>query len=805
MDYKLEDLIDVPLLQNLQDKLNVIYSFPSAIIDNDGKVLTAVAWQDICTKFHRLNPECAKECVKSDQYILEHLHEANPAISYQCPHGLIDNATPIIINGKHMGNFFTGQFFLEPPDQEFFRKQAKKFGFVEKEYLEAVGKVPVWTKEKLGQYLDFIKGFIEIIAGLGYRNLKEIETENILKESEEKYSKAFMASPYAIIITNIEDGKFVEVNKGFTLITGYTKEEAISGTTIGLSLWADIEDRKRVVSDLLEGRDVVGKELRFRKKNGEISTGLFTASIIQIKNKPYILSSINDISDRKKAESELRKLSRAVEQSPVSVVITDLDGNIVYGNPKVSQLTGYSIQELVGENPRVLQSGETPKETYKELWDTIISGNEWKGELHNKKKNGELYWESASISPIVNSEGKITNYLAVKEDITERKKMIASLEAALVKAEAGNRLKTAFMNNISHEILTPLNGILGFSSLFAQAEISREEQEQYYSLIKRSSDRLLNTITSYMDISLIVSGTMEVKRKMFNLSQALHQLRDHFLLLCLDKNIVLHLEIPLNTQILEINSDQELLRKIISHLLDNAVKFTSKGEVRFGYSVKEEALQFYVTDTGIGISKEFSSEIFESFVQEEVTHSRGYEGSGLGLSIAKGLVQLLGGEMQIKSEKGKGSTVFFSIPHHGLNSTVPVFEAIPAKVREQRNPLILIAEDDEATLLFIKAVFRKAPLNLMIVDNGRDAVQRCREHPEITLIIMDIKMPLMDGLEATRKIKSFRSDLPIIAITAFAMRGDEKRALDAGCDDYIAKPVAIDLLLKKLKKFGLSL
>ena len=161
--------------------------------------------------------------------------------------------------------------------------------------------------------------------------------------------------------------------------------------------------------------------------------------------------------------------------------------------------------------------------------------------------------------------------------------------------------------------------------------------------------------------------------------------------------------------------------------------------------------------------------------------------------------------MQIKSEKGKGSTVFFSIPHHGLNSTVPVFEAIPAKVREQRNPLILIAEDDEATLLFIKAVFRKAPLNLMIVDNGRDAVQRCREHPEITLIIMDIKMPLMDGLEATRKIKSFRSDLPIIAITAFAMRGDEKRALDAGCDDYIAKPVAIDLLLKKLKKFGLSL
>ena len=143
MEYKLEDLIDIPLLQNLQEKLNTIYSFPSAIIDNDGKVLTAVGWQDICTKFHRTNAQCEKECIKSDRYILEHLHEANPAISYQCPHGLVDNATPIIIDGKHLGNFFTGQFFLEKPDLDFFGKQAKKYGFNEKAYLEAVKKVPI--------------------------------------------------------------------------------------------------------------------------------------------------------------------------------------------------------------------------------------------------------------------------------------------------------------------------------------------------------------------------------------------------------------------------------------------------------------------------------------------------------------------------------------------------------------------------------------------------------------------------------------------------------------------------------------
>ncbi|MBI5375358.1 MAG: PocR ligand-binding domain-containing protein [Candidatus Schekmanbacteria bacterium] len=194
MDYKLEDIIDVILFQELQEKLNLIYSFPSAIIDNDGKILTAVAWQDICTKFHRVNPQSEKECLKSDKYIIAHLHEANPAVSYQCPHGMIDNAAPIIIDGKHLGNFFTGQFFLEKPDLDFYKKQAKAFGFDEKTYLEAVEKVPIWTKEKLNQYLDFIKGFIELIANVGLKNLKEIEARAELNKTNEELAASRIAA-----------------------------------------------------------------------------------------------------------------------------------------------------------------------------------------------------------------------------------------------------------------------------------------------------------------------------------------------------------------------------------------------------------------------------------------------------------------------------------------------------------------------------------------------------------------------------------------------------------------------------------
>jgi len=185
--YRLQDLIDLDLFQNLQDRLNEIYSFPSAIIDNDGNILTATAWQDICVNFHRRNSDTRAQCVVSDRYIMSHLHEANPAVSYRCPHGLVDNATPIIIDGEHYGNFFTGQFFLEEPDLDFFRDQAREYGFDEEEYLRAVRSVPVWSQAQLDSYLFFIKGLIAIISESGLRNLREIENRQEIEARERRY------------------------------------------------------------------------------------------------------------------------------------------------------------------------------------------------------------------------------------------------------------------------------------------------------------------------------------------------------------------------------------------------------------------------------------------------------------------------------------------------------------------------------------------------------------------------------------------------------------------------------------------
>ena len=517
------------------------------------------------------------------------------------------------------------------------------------------------------------------------------------------------------------------------------------------------------------------------------------------------LMKIEMLEERKRSENQLRRLSRAVEQSPVSIIISGADGNIAYGNPRLGQTTGYAIEELIGKNPRIFQSGETPKETYLNLWETILSGKEWKGEFHNKRKNGELYWESATISPVLDGDGKIAEFLAVKEDITEWKNMVSSLEEAKDKAEAGNRLKTAFINNISHEVRTPLNGILGFSNLITQHDISVEERTHFYSLIKLSSYRLLRTITNYMDISLIASGNLEIRRNSFDADSLLLRLYNRFHPLCRDKNLGMHFETPLKTKNVRINSDAELFQTLISHLLDNALSFTINGDITLGYNIQDGFLEFYVKDTGIGIAQKFLSEIFESFTQAGLPPAGIHVGSGLGLSIAHGLAGLLGGNIRVESKEGQGSTFYFTVPYESLDEGPVSREEENQVIPLQTRPVILVAEDDESNLLFIKAILKGTDIKILIARNGKEAIDLCHEHPEISLVLMDLKMPVMNGFEATRQIRLFRKILPVIAVTAFALSGDEKRAIEAGCSDYFPKPFDKEALLGKLSRYGIKL
>ena len=400
-----------------------------------------------------------------------------------------------------------------------------------------------------------------------------------------------------------------------------------------------------------------------------------------------IIGTSENITERKQANDQLKKMSAAVEQSPAVVVITDAQGTIEYVNPLFTELTGYNAEEVKGKNPQILQSGLTPKSVYDELWKTIVSGNIWHGEWQNKKKNGELFWESVVISAIQNPEGVITNFVAVKEDITRQKKMVSELIAAKEHAEESDRLKSAFLANISHEIRTPMNGILGFSELLKEPHLTGEEQAEYVDLIQQSGQRMLNLINDLIDISRIEAGETKLQITPTPVNKVLRDLHAFFMPAFSINNLQLHCAPGLSDTESIIETDNGKLVQILTNLLQNALKFTRTGTIDFGYTRQGTALQFYVTDTGIGISDEMQEKIFDRFRQVDNTLTRNHEGSGLGLSISKAYAAMLGGKLSVQSVEGIGSTFTFTLPYNPVNSPIPSTQ--PNSLTADRTPSVI--------------------------------------------------------------------------------------------------------------------
>jgi len=525
---------------------------------------------------------------------------------------------------------------------------------------------------------------------------------------------------------------------------------------------------------------------------------------------------------RQKAEDELRKLSRAVEQSPNSVVITDTEGRIEYANPATLKLTGYTSEEAMGKNPRIFSTHEKTREEYDFLWETIQSGKEWKGEFHNKKKDGELYWESASISPIFNENGIITHYLAIKKDITESKQLTTDLVNAKEKAEESDRLKTAFLANMSHEIRTPMNGILGFAALLKEPDLSGSQQQEYIRIIEKSGARMLNIINDIISISKLESGQTNLLYSEINVTELVKDLHDFFRPEVQQKGLHLYLKNSLPDSKAIITTDKEKLTAVLTNLIKNAVKFTKQGSITIGYklnpskllnedgtSVEADVLEFYVKDTGVGISQENKEIVFERFRQGSESLTRNYEGAGLGLSISKAYVELLGGKIWFDSNPEikpgeNGSVFFFSIPYlpvlqkqDTITNTKPNLKSV-----DMIKPLkILISEDDETSDLLIAIMLRKFNTEILHAKTGIEVLELLKENPDIDMILMDIQMPEMNGYEATREIRKFNTDIVIVAQTAYALSGEREKAMDAGCNDYFAKPIDQNMLNDVIMKY----
>ncbi len=375
------------------------------------------------------------------------------------------------------------------------------------------------------------------------------------------------------------------------------------------------------------------------------------------------------------------------------------------------------------------------------------------------------------------------------------------LVQAKEKAEASDRLKSAFLANMSHEIRTPMNGILGFSQMLNQPNVEAARRDEYIGIINDCGNQLLRIVNDIIDISKIEAGLMEFETRETNLNELLNDIYLLYLPMTEKQGLALKLRQSLPDHESVISTDPVKLRQVLENLLGNALKFTRQGYLEFGYISGGGMLKFFVRDTGIGIDPQYHQQVFNRFWQVEQTYTRNQGGTGLGLSISKAYVEKMGGTMWVESEVGQGATFYFTIPHQHAYKRLPSpgIEDSPRKLRG--GSTILIVEDEPVNYLYLSEVLKDSGAKLILAKTGIEAVNFCINHPEIDIVLMDIKLPDINGYEVTRRIKALRKDLPVIAQTAYALSNDRERSLEAGCDEHIAKPISPKVLINAINRF----
>lgn len=638
-----------------------------------------------------------------------------------------------------------------------------------------------------------------------YKNIEEK-----LIESDQRYEMAMEAADLGIWDYIVGTGKTFYSRK-WKAILGYYPDEIPDN----YSIWEELlhpEDKDRVtlfLNNFLNSKlRVYEAEFRLKHKNGHYIWIRSRATALRDENGKAIrmLGTHRDITAEKKSESEFKKLHQAIIQSPIMVVITDINGYIEFSNPAFCKITGWKDQEVIGKKPNILKSGFQPASFYEKLWKTISSGNEWQGEFKNRKRNGEFYWELASISPIKNSFGTITHYVKIAENISYLKKIEKDLKKAKQDAEIANNYKNLFLANMSHEIRTPINTIIGFSELIKNENLPSQKRHKYSGIIEENSQSLLRLIDDIIDVAKIEANELKIKKEACALGDLFSELEmtyNNFLKRKQKQNLELIFQIPEEAHHDVIFTDPYRLKQILNNLYINALTHTETGHIEIGYTIlNDNKLRFFVSDTGLGIPPSRIKNIFKRFTQTEETSGPDSSGSGLGLSICKDLAILLGGDITVKSVEGEGSIFFLTLPYDKIKIPMVREAAKPATPSRYNfsNFTIMIAEDTPYNYEYLYSILQKTGANVVWAKDGID-VLKMYTSSKIDLILMDIQLPEINGYEATAQIRLSDQSIPIIAQTAYAMAEDRQKCLDSGCNEVLVKPIRMDDVLATVAKY----
>ncbi|MFH0841566.1 MAG: PAS domain S-box protein [Bacteroidota bacterium] len=719
-----------------------------------------------------------------------------------------------------------------------------------------------WGRRKNGEIfpkeIELNRGMCfgkEVVFAMARDITERFQVLEALKESEDKYRSLTDQIPVGVYRT-ATDGQLLYSNPALVKMLNYSSAEELIRLNVH-QLYADPDDRGNQIVKSKTPTGVIKSEFQLKKKSGELIWVRDNSRLIFDKNgNPlYFDGILEDITEKKTAQlrleylSDMRKLLIDLSIGFINLPLDRIEEAVSKSLVKIGEFVSadrayvfeYDFKNITGTNtfewcregiePQINKLLAIPLEGFSHWVAIHKRGDIIKVEdadLLTDENLRNFLKDQSTISVLtipLHEDGVCTGFVgfdSVRQkhvytefeeqllkvyaqslvNVRERLRKEQRLIVAKEKAEESDRLKSSFLANMSHEIRTPMNGIIGFLDLLKEPDLSEENKIAYIDIVTQSSHRLLDTINDIIEISKIETGELKLHMSPINIPDLMSYFYGFFNQQAGQKGLEYCISNNLPPQIRALQSDRNKLESIISNLIKNAVKFTYSGSVEFGCYYESENIVFFVRDTGIGIPSERLDSVFERFVQGDMSFSRPQEGSGLGLSIVKAYVNLLKGKIWVQSESGKGSTFTFSIPYSAADEVnADVLTHDPVQDISGKTLAILIAEDDYASYLYLESLLAGPGISFLHTTNGNDTVKSVREHPELSLVLMDIRMPGMNGLEAARQIRRFNKKIPIIAQTAYALSGDREAALKAGCSDYISKPVNRNELIRLVSKY----